>query len=576
MKLKAITFVVGASIALAACTAEPTRQRFSDESTDYKPVDANAIMKEKSEAARTRMDELVASLEQTAIDIPDTALVAPAYNPLDEIKINLVVEGGELQYILKAFADQTKMNLLIHPNLIGNSYKVSVDFRDVSAADVFEQITRITDIYGSIEGNTLIVNPMQEEIFHLNFMETEVQNSFASGGDVLGGKGSGGGGSGGGSGGSSGSNNQIKGDFSMSGTTMPNSNPYDELENMLDVMVGKVGDLAPHSSVMNAGNIDELGALSRLGSAIRADMPLYSLNRITGTLFVRAKPSVMSSVRKMVSNYETILGGQVRIDLQIIEVSLSDGFQFGVDWSSLRENVAIALSPAERTISSVTSGFGGLTQGPESRSFTISPPLIGGGSGNTFSATKVTNDMAATVTMLQEYGDVTVLSNPTIRSKHGQPSIISVGTSTSYISDTRVVTNGGAGSSISSQEVETAQVFDGLMIGVVPFIDHNSDISLSIHPVQSKVSPESLALVNAGGDTRVTLPVVNLKSMVTQIKVKSGDITVLGGLIDQKETAVESGIPGLSQLPLLGNLFKNRSNQNGVRELVLLIKVTRI
>jgi len=575
MKRNTAIVVASASLFLAACTAEPTRDRFDPQKgPEFKQVDANEVMRKQTQQARERMDALVKSLESKAEPVAVAEPVAPEYNPLEEVKINLVVESGELQYILKAFADQTKMNLLIHPNLLGSSYQVSVDFRDVSAAEVFTQLTRIADIHGYVDGNTLIVNPVQEEIFNLSFMESDVKNSFASGGDVLGGKGDSGSGGSGGSG--SGSNNQIKGEFSMSGTNMPSSNPYDELDAMLEVMVGKASDMAPHSSVLNASTMEELGALSRLNSAIRADMPLYSLNRMTGTLFVRAKPSVMTAVKNMVNNYESILGGQILIDAQIVEVTLNDNFQFGVDWSSLRNNVATALSTSERVVSDVTSNFGNLTQEVAGRTFTISPPVVGGGPGNLFSAQKVGDDFSATVTMLQEYGDVSVLSNPTIRSKHGQPAIISVGTSTAYISDTRVVTNGAAGTAVTSQEVETAQVFDGLMVGVVPFIDHRGDISLSVHPVQSKVSPESLALVNAGGDTRVTLPVVSLKSMVTQLKVASGDTVVLGGLIDEDDGRTESGIPWISEIPGLGNLFKNRANTHRVRELVMLIKVTRI
>ena len=64
--------------------------------------------------------------------------------------------------------------------------------------------------------------------------------------------------------------------------------------------------------------------------------------------------------------------------------------------------------------------------------------------------------------------------------------------------------------------------------------------------------------------------------MVTQVKMSSGDTVVLGGLIDQQDERSESGVPFLSRIPLLGNLFKSRRNSNGVRELIILMKVTRI
>lgn len=568
-KFGTIVSVASITTLLAGCSALSTRDRF-DEDQKYKQVDANEVVKKQSDEALKRMEELVASLERKSAPLPEQ-VVPPVFNPLEELKVSLVVENGELQYILKALADQTKMNLLIHPNLLGNSYKVSVDFRDVSALTVFEQLTRIADVDGKIEGNTLIINPMKEKIFQLGFMETSVSNTFSSGGDVLGGGGGGGGGS---SSSSTSGGNEIKGEFSVSGSNMPSSNPYTELETMLDVLVGKPEKASQHSGVSSASNIDEIGMLSRLGTAIRNDLPLYSLNRMTGTLFVRAKPSVMNSVTNIVDNYEAILGGQILIDAQIVEVKLDDEFKLGIDWSNLRSSLATSFSSGQRTLAPVVSDLNNIGQGL--RSFSLSTPTIGGNVTPEFAAHYVGNSLAIALETMQHYGDVSVLSNPTLRSKHGQPAIISVGTSAAYISDTRVVTNGGSGTSITSQEVQTAQVFDGLMIGVVPFIDRKGEISLSIHPVQSKVDPASLALVDAGGDSKVTLPVVELKSMVTQVKVRSGDLIVMGGLIDQVDTRQESGLPGLGGVPFFGNLFKQRNNVNAVRELVLLLKVTRL
>lgn len=564
----------GVSTLLAACSAQAPRDRITHTedparvwNSKYEQVDANKIIKQQSDEAVTRMQQLVDSLEKTTAPVAEEA-VPPAFNPLEELKISLVVENGELQYILKALADQTKMNLLIHPNLIGNSYRVSVDFRDVPAMTVFEQLTRIADVAGSIEGNTLIVNPLEERHYQLGFMESNVTNSFSSGGDVLGGSSSGGSASG-----STGSN-KIKGEFSVSGNNMPSSNPYTELDKMLEVLVGKPSQSTLHSDVSSAANMEEIGMLSRLGSAIRSDLPLYSLNRMTGTLYVRAKPSIMRAVDKMIANYEKILGGQILIDAQIIEVQLDDQYRMGIDWSVLRDRLAASLSTGQRSLSPVTTNSGSFSQGV--RSFTITTPTIGGNTTPELALHYAGNSFAAALDLMQHYGDVAILSNPTIRSKHGQPAIISVGTSASYISDTRVVTSGSGGSTVTSQEVQTAQVFDGLMVGVVPFIDSRGDISLSIHPVQSKVDPASLALVDAGGDTRVTLPVVDLKSMVTQIKARSGDMVVLGGLIDQNDTRGETGVPGVNDIPLLGKLFKHSNNENSLRELVLVMRVVHL
>lgn len=558
--------------AVAACTAQSTRSRHDERWRINRP-DAEQIAAEISEEARERQVRLRELLEQEA-PVPSPAVVAPPqFDPLDEILVDLVAEDGELQYVLRALAEQAGLNLIVHPNLIGESYRINVRFQRARASDVFAHLTRIADVYGRIEGDTLIVDPLEEKIFELGFMESSTENNFSAGGDVLGGRGSRGSGSGGMTGGGTGAGSrQIQGQFTYSGTNMPNSNAYDELESMLNILVGQPASGNQVGGITGAGSIEEIGRLSRLDAAIRSDLPTYSLNRATGTLYVRAKPSVIRSVTELIETYDKIMANQILIDAQLVEVKLSDAFRWGIDWSSLRDNMATVFGSGSRVVSGVTGEFGGLTQG--ARTITIPGGALGGDLTPSLSYNRVNSDVSIALDLMQRYGDVTVLSNPTLRSKHGQAAIISVGTSTTYVSDTRVVATGAGNTAITSQEVQTSQVFDGLMIGVVPFIDRLGNITLSIHPVQSKVDPASLQLVDTGGDTRVTLPVVDLKTMVTQLKVRSGDAVILGGLIDQADFRSEAEVPPIGRVPVIGNLFKQRSNENTLRELVLVLKVT--
>lgn len=566
--LRALSIVISAVI-LAACTAQPVRDRYTVEDGFSGRPDAEQMAAEQSERARERQARLRALLESQADMPPPIVAEPPAYNPLDEITVDLVVENAELQFILRALATQSGLNLVIHPNLIGTPYRMSLEFRNVSASKVLRQVARIADIDITLEDNTLIANPMQERVFQLGFMESNTSNSFSAGGDVLGGGNRSG--SGGASGGASGSGRQIQGEFTYSGSSMPNSNAYDQLENMLVTLIGRTGSSQP-ANLDSASSIEEIGRMSRLGSAIRQDMPAYSLNRVTGTLYVRAKPSVMSTVTELIDTYEAILGGQVLIDAQIIEVKLDEAFRFGVDWTVLRENMATAFTDGVRAVTPLEGEFGELAQG--SRGLTISASGLGGAGGPSFSVNRVHSHLAVAVDAMQRFGDVSVLSNPTLRSKHGQPAIISVGTSSTFVADTRVVTSAGnTGSAFSSQEIRTSQVFDGLMIGVVPFIDSSGNISLSVHPVQSKVDPNSLALINTGGDTRVTLPTVELKSMVTQLTMRSGDAVILGGLIDQADSRRSTEVPAIGRVPLIGNLFRQRGNEESLRELILVLRV---
>lgn len=557
------------AVILAGCTAQPVRDRYSIERSFDERPSGEEMAAEQSAVARERQARLRELLETQAAPPAPMMVAPPTYNPLDEIRVDLVVENAELQFILRALASQAGLNLVIHPNLIGTPYRISLEFRDVSASTVLRQVSRIADIDVVLEDNTLVANPMQERVFQLGFMESQTNNSFSAGGDVLGG-GNRSGGSGG-AGASAGSGRQIQGEFTYSGSSMPNSNAYDQLEDMLVTLIGRSGGAQP-ANLGSASTIEEIGRMSRLGSAIRQDMPAYSLNRVTGTLYVRAKPSVMTTVSDLIDTYEAILGGQVLIDAQIIEIKLDNQFRFGVDWTILRDNMATAFTDGVRSVTPLDGEFGDLGQG--SRGLAISASGLGGGAGPSFSVNRVHSHLAVAVDAMQRFGDVSVLSNPTLRSKHGQPAIISVGTSSTFVADTRVVTSAGnTGGAFSSQEIRTSQVFDGLMIGVVPFIDRDGNISLSVHPVQSKVDPNSLALINTGGDTRVTLPIVELKSMVTQLTMRSGDAVILGGLIDQADSRRSSEVPGFGRVPVLGNLFRQRGNEESLRELILVLRV---
>jgi type II secretory pathway component GspD/PulD (secretin) len=183
-------------------------------------------------------------------------------------------------------------------------------------------------------------------------------------------------------------------------------------------------------------------------------------------------------------------------------------------------------------------------------------------------------DISAAIRALETFGDINIVSNPSIRVKHAKPAIISVGTSISYIKSTSTTILDGVSRDLVSA-VETAKVFDGLILGVVPFIQDSGKISLLINPIKSDVDKESLVLVDVGTQ-QVTLPVVNIKEVNSTITLNSGDAIILGGLIDNRDVLIDRGVPGLSAIPGLGYLFKDQFIRNENRELVIILSVTEI
>jgi len=115
-----------------------------------------------------------------------------------------------------------------------------------------------------------------------------------------------------------------------------------------------------------------------------------------------------------------------------------------------------------------------------------------------------------------------------------------------------------------------------LVIGLLPFIADNGKISMIVHPIQSNVDAASLALQDIGGESRITLPQVDLKEISTTISMQNGDLIMLGGLIDRGKASSTDGVPGLSKIPLVGKLFQDKQGIDATRELVIVLKVTEV
>ena len=183
-------------------------------------------------------------------------------------------------------------------------------------------------------------------------------------------------------------------------------------------------------------------------------------------------------------------------------------------------------------------------------------------------------DIGAAIDALETFGDVNIVSNPSIRVKHGKPAIISVGSSISYTksTETTVLSNDQRD---TITEVEVSKVFDGLILGVIPFIQADGEITLLINPIKSDVDRESLELIDVGNQ-QVTLPEVNIKEISTTISLKSGDAVILGGLIDNRKTSSDKKVPILGSIPVLGYLFKHEFKRDEKQELVIILSVSQI
>ncbi len=276
----------------------------------------------------------------------------------------------------------------------------------------------------------------------------------------------------------------------------------------------------------------------------------YTINGQTGTLYVKDTIQSIQAVSRVISHLKSMMDRQILIEAQIIEVGLREGYQFGIDWNHLRNSLAASSNIVDSLSWGLESGL-----------------VINQAAG-------VSNTFNGVIDALSTYGSARVVSNPTLRVKHSQPALISVGTSYTYIKSVTVTRSTGVIDGTNSTEVETSSVFDGLILGVIPFIEDDNRLILQVNPIKSDVDEQSLVAIQLGDDMAVALPEVDVKELSTVIGLQNNDTIVLGGLIDRVKIDLTKGFPILQSIPFLGQLVREDYKISDNKELVIILKVT--
>ncbi|OEU49820.1 MAG: pilus (MSHA type) biogenesis protein MshL [Desulfuromonadales bacterium C00003096] len=495
--------IVVAFLFLSGCALGPTS--VLDSKRPSPDSFLNQIEAESDELG-AEQKELRDRLEKEAFREVEAEPVMPAYDPFEDQIVSFSMVDEDLQLVLYSLSQAVGMNIILDPNLSDEKLTVTLNFDNASASTVLKEILSTFDLCYEVEQNIIRIKPYEERMFRLNFLDTNVNTTFDVGGDVLG------------AGDTSASG--LSGNFKLSGRGARKGNPYDLLDEMIRRMLSDKGK--------------------------------YSLNRLSGTLYVKDTPSVIRSVSRLINHLRDMLARQIHIEARIIEVSLSDKYIYGIDWGILRDQASTSskLNSAEWALGS------GLVLSGVNRNFSVD----------------------ATIKALRTFGDAKVVSNPSIRCKHSQPAIISVGTSHTYKKSVTTSNIDHDYGLEQTTQVEVSTVFDGLILGVIPFIEEDGDITLLINPIKSDVDPISIepVPVNSKATDSISLPQVSIKEISTTIGIRSGDLVILGGLIDKRRQTEKKGVPFLSAMPWLGYLFKDESSRDETRELVIILSVSII
>ena len=274
-----------------------------------------------------------------------------------------------------------------------------------------------------------------------------------------------------------------------------------------------------------------------------------------GLVTVKALPDELKTIREFLRTSEQNLTRQVIIEARILEVSLSDSFQQGIDWNEITAN----LGSTDLTYSS----SGGLLGN------TITSAL-GGISSLSFS----NKDFSGVLNLLSTQGNVQVLSSPRVTAINNQKAVIKVGDDEYFVTEISSQNTITSTSTSVMPNIELTPFFSGIALDVTPQIDKNGSILLHIHP--SVIETEEQEKVVTLDAEQYILPLAQstIRESDTIIRANSGEIVVIGGLMQSVKTEEVSKTPLLGDIPLLGGMFRNVSEVETKKELIILLKPT--
>ncbi len=283
-----------------------------------------------------------------------------------------------------------------------------------------------------------------------------------------------------------------------------------------------------------AGNMPSTGAGQsmggssfELGESIRVVSDDYN-----NALLVYASPYEYSKIERILKKLD-VVATQVLIEASIVEVQLTDGLEFGLEWT-------------------FQNGIGNNYQGAGALDLTGLAPVSPGFSYTVTSA----NDVRAVVNALAEESLVNVISTPSVLVLDNHTAAIHVGDQQPIQSRQLVTDGGNITNSIEYKDT-------GVKLEVKPSVNDGGLVTLDVNQSVTDVGPE-----DAATGQRSFLE----RNVSSRIAVRSGESVVLGGLITDNATVAKSGVPYLMDIPVLGNLFS--TNTDSTRRVELLVFIT--
>jgi MSHA biogenesis protein MshL len=281
-------------------------------------------------------------------------------------------------------------------------------------------------------------------------------------------------------------------------------------------------------------------------------------NPEAGIISVRASSRQHEKIQEFLDQVMGSSRRQVMIEATIVEVGLTTQYDQGINWQSLRE-----LRPGS------TAGFSA-AQRPTGTP--VASPFAGASDAFVLNYVAPGLGVAATVSLLENFGNVKVLSSPKISVLNNQTAIIKVVDNLVYFTVKSDTTNPTTGTPITTLTTTPNSISVGVVMSITPQISENNTVLLNVRPVISRLNRR----VTDPASALNTVPEIATREMESMLRLTDGETAVMGGLMSDELGQDTDGVPGLASLPGIGSFFTKRTDTTKKTELVIFLKPTII
>jgi MSHA biogenesis protein MshL len=479
--------------------------------------------------------------------------------PLDQ-RFDLTVNNAPASQVFLAIVSGTRYSMIVHPDVRDT---LSVNLKDVT---VVEALDTMRDLYGyeyRVQGNRITVLPitLQTRIFRVNYLQATRKGSS----DIR----------------------VSSGSISDAPTTapgVPGAAPT-------TTTGGQGQRLTESTRVTTTSDSNFWGDIVKSLNAIvgTGEGRNVIVNSQSGVIVVRALPAEMRAIESFLKAMQLIVERQVVLEAKIIDVSLREGFEAGINWAAFRDGSTRAAGGVVRP--GTTIGNTGALSTPTAlqpdgsiATDSLFSATLGaassiaagvGAPGSIFGLALQTSNFAALLAFIETQGAVNVLSSPRVATINNQKAVLKVGQDDFFVTNISTTSTTSGVTSTVSPTITVQPFFSGIALDVTPQIDDNNNIILHVHPQVSRVV-EQRKVVDLGTLGIFTLPLASssINETDTIVRVQDGNIVAIGGLMRQESLNAGSQVPGLGDIPGLGLLFQQRNTRTTKSEIVILLKPT--